>query len=135
MSRLVDILESFQDKKLVIEGGVQDDWDRVLPLINRESASEVGKSGLLPLHLASRSEVPLKIINALLAAFPEAAARDSKGGHLPIHLAALNRTSLDCVLAILDAFPNGSMVQDSMKFLPLHMAVLRNNSVQVIAAL
>lgn len=70
--------------------------ERVLPLINAKTAKK-GQNGFLPLHAAAANGASVGVINALIAAYPEAlqaktpSRKDVKRdqlGKVPLHCAA-----------------------------------------------
>ena len=105
-------------------------WDDVLRRIqwSKQEVSKwvfrLEKNGslrwkLLPLHAAIIYSAPMKVIQALLDIFPEAANRKDDAGMLAIHLAFRSDSSQDIIDAILKVNPEGIRVKDKHGNLPL----------------
>jgi ankyrin repeat protein len=55
------------------------------------------------LHPALKDKAPLEVVQALMAAYPEAAREKDKEGQLPLHSALTNQAPLEVVKALLEA--------------------------------
>ncbi|GKY91889.1 hypothetical protein MPSEU_000160500 [Mayamaea pseudoterrestris] len=83
---------------------------------------------LLPLHAALIFQAPFHVIEALLEAYPEAAAAKDDQGMLPLHLALRNRpVQWVSVEELLAAYPAGVYVQDRKGRTPLQGAASASN--------
>ena len=64
--------------------------------------------GDMPLHCAAQNSSSVAVVQALLAAYPEAVKTTTKGGHTPLHIAAQNSSSVAVVQALLAAYPEAA---------------------------
>lgn len=69
-----------------------------------------------------REEMALRVINALLDAYPKAIRVDSEGGRLPLHTACAGRATPRVIATLLTAYPAAARHRNKDGFLPLHLA-------------
>jgi hypothetical protein len=106
----------------------------VLPLITPAAARARDETGWLPLHKAAEYSSSVAVVQALLAANPEAAkATNNRGGFTPLHYAARSSISVAVVQALLAANPEAAKATDKYGSTPLHLAAGNNSLVAVVA--
>ena len=71
---------------------------------------------------AKREEWAVKVLNALLDAYPRGIRMDSEGGRLPLHTACAGRATPRVVSTLLTAYPAAARHRNKDGFLPLHLA-------------
>lgn len=71
---------------------------------------------------AKREDMAVKVINALLDAYPKAIRVDSEGGRLPLHTACAGRATPRVVSTLITAYPAAARHRNKDGFLPLHLA-------------
>ena len=102
-----------------------------LPAITR--GGFVATCGFTPLHYACERRPPLEVVDALIAAWPEAiTTRLQPGGALPLHVACTWHASESTVRAITQAEPAACRIPDDLGNIPLHCAVFSGAEVQVV---
>jgi hypothetical protein len=69
-----------------------------------------------------REEWAVKVLNALLDAYPKGIRMDSEGGRLPLHTACAGRATPRVVSTLLTAYPAAARHRNKDGFLPLHLA-------------
>lgn len=69
-----------------------------------------------------REEWAVRVLNALLDAFPKGIRMDSEGGRLPLHTACAGRATPRVVTTLLTAYPAAARHRNKDGFLPLHLA-------------
>lgn len=69
-----------------------------------------------------REEWAVKVLNALLDAFPRGIRMDSEGGRLPLHTACAGRATPRVVSTLITAYPAAARHRNKDGFLPLHLA-------------
>lgn len=69
-----------------------------------------------------REQMAVKVLNAMLDAYPRAIRLDSEGGRLPLHTACAGRATPRCVSLLLRAYPAAARHRNKDGFLPLHLA-------------
>uniref|UniRef100_A0A7S1UR07 Uncharacterized protein n=1 Tax=Grammatophora oceanica TaxID=210454 RepID=A0A7S1UR07_9STRA len=109
------------------------EWDSLMELVNTNKSAartvlsagatvDAGK-GNLALHEVCKSQPTLKLVTALIDAFPDATKAKGCWGYLPLHYACTSRASKEVVAALLEAHPGGSRTYDDHQgVLPLHLA-------------
>ncbi len=84
--------------------------------------------GQVPLHVACERGASAVVVNALLAAYPEAVRCRDSAGCLPLHAAAANpECSKDVVALLVDRHPDSVLERDEESRLPLHHACVRGD--------
>ena len=68
-----------------------------------------------------RENMAVKVINALLDAYPKAIRVDSEGGRLPLHTACAGRATPRVITTLLTAYPAAARHRNKDGFLPLHL--------------
>lgn len=68
-----------------------------------------------------REEWAVKVLNALLDAYPRAIRMDSEGGRLPLHTAAAGRATPRVVSTLVTANPSAARHRNKDGYLPLHL--------------
>ena len=71
---------------------------------------------------ARREEYSLRVVNALLDAFPKAVKVDSEGGRLPLHTAVAGKATLKVIETLTRANPHACRHRNNENSLPLHLA-------------
>jgi hypothetical protein len=69
-----------------------------------------------------REEWAVKVLNALLDAFPRAIRMDSEGGRLPLHTAAAGRATPRVINTLVTAYPAGARQRNKDGYLPVSLA-------------
>jgi ankyrin repeat protein len=106
-------------------------------MYNRDEAL-IGNHHGLPIHTACSSCAPIKVIKALLQAFPDGVSYPDNYGNLPIHYAAggdEGPLDLDVVRLLLELYPKGSALGNSYGNLPMHFAAHYKAPLEVVEAL
>ena len=86
--------------------------------------------------MAVTSNAPLEVLNALLAAHPDAVREADGEGLLPLHLALEHSAPDETVLGLLRAWPEATTHRDpDAGTLPLHIAVQTFASARLVRAL
>lgn len=116
------------------------DWDLAMKQIKKspeEASYWVVESDYprLPLHLACSHSTPLKIIQALIKAYPKALDTKDGSGSLPLHLSCANSLPVPCVHEIFKRCPDAISMKDAIGRLPLHVACSHGASVEIIKML
>lgn len=114
------------------------DTEAVLQLIakNGDDAFNVDDHGETPLHIACWSAPPLKIVQALIAAFPQAVTDQDVHGDTPLHVALRNpKTSPEVVRELLKACPTVVSMGNNEGLYPLHMACRHGQEEAIITIL
>lgn len=121
-------------------------WDNALtlmerdPLCAREWYYGLDESAVLwkrlPLHVACVVSAPLRVIESLIRAFPQALEiADPHSGSIPLHLACWHNSPVTMLRALLQACPGTTKVADIHGRLPIHCAVLVQASYATIESL
>jgi hypothetical protein len=71
---------------------------------------------------AKREDMAVKVINALLDAYPKAVKVASEGGRLPLHTACAGRATPHVISTLVTAYPAAARHRNKDGFLPLHLA-------------
>ena len=100
----------------------------VLPLITPAAARARDLYGYTPLHLAACHSSKVAVVQALLAAYPEAAT--ARNGYTPLHMAASNRSSVAVVQALLAAYPEAAKATDTAGRTPAELAARYNHNMR-----
>jgi len=87
---------------------------------------------LLPLHLACENQPPVEVIEALLAAYKDAAHQKDSGGDLPIHLACREKAESGVILTLLLKDPDTAQTADDEGRLPIHLACRQKTSQEIV---
>ncbi|CAJ1910260.1 unnamed protein product [Cylindrotheca closterium] len=69
-----------------------------------------------------REEAAVKVLNALLDAYPRGSRMDSEGGRLPLHTACAGRATPLVVATLIRANPSAARHRNKDGFLPLHLS-------------
>lgn len=69
-----------------------------------------------------REEWAVKVLNALLDAYPRASRMDSEGGRLPLHTASAGRATPRVVATLVTAYPAAARHRNKDGYLPLHLS-------------
>jgi Ankyrin repeats (3 copies) len=86
-----------------------------------------------PLHYACERRPPVRVVESLIKAYPEAASRRAMpGGALPLHIAATWYAEEASVKALLDTDRNACKTLDELGNLPLHSACFSGTSTAVL---
>ena len=70
---------------------------------------------------ARREEYTLRVLSALLDAFPRAVKMDSEGGRLPLHTAIAGKATLQVIETLTRQFPQACTYRNNENSLPLHL--------------
>ena len=71
---------------------------------------------------AKREEIAVRVVNALLDAYPKGIRVDSEGGRLPLHTACAGRATPRVISTLITAYPSAARHRNKDGFLPLHLA-------------
>jgi ankyrin repeat protein len=89
-----------------------------------------------PLHYACERRPPAEVVEALIAAYPEALSRRAMpGGALPLHIACTWYTEEDAIRVLLKADRTACKTLDELGNLPLHAACFSGTSTSIVDAL
>jgi hypothetical protein len=80
-----------------------------------------------------REEWAVKVLNALLDAYPRAIRMDSEGGRLPLHTAAAGRATPRVVSTLVTANPSAARHRNKDGYLPLHVVAHWGQSDPLVA--
>ena len=69
-----------------------------------------------------REEWAVRVLNALLDAYPRAIRMDSEGGRLPLHTASAGRATPRILTTLVTAYPAAARHRNRDGYLPLHLA-------------
>lgn len=69
-----------------------------------------------------REEWAVRVLNALLDAYPRAIRMDSEGGRFPLHTAAAGRATPRVMATLVTAYPAAARQRNKDGFLPLHLS-------------
>eukprot|EP00934_Nitzschia_sp_Nitz4_P003563 Nitzschia sp. Nitz4//scaffold58_size112336//89721//91866//NITZ4_004046-RA/size112336-augustus-gene-0.13-mRNA-1//1//CDS//3329555028//3553//frame0 len=69
-----------------------------------------------------REEWAVRVLNALLDAYPRGIRMDSEGGRLPLHTACAGRATPRVVSTLITAYPAAARHRNKDGFLPLHLS-------------
>jgi len=125
---------------------LQQDWDDLLFRLEQypneahhwETVQFDGQheTRLLPLHQVCALDPPLRVVEALLKAYPEATHKHDIYFHrVPLHIATSRAASAEVVKMVLAAAPGAAKQQDALGRVPLHYAVFSHDSLEIILTL
>eukprot|EP00804_Cyclotella_cryptica_P027407 CCRYP_008829-RD/>CCRYP_008829-RD protein AED:0.09 eAED:0.09 QI:2581/1/1/1/0.57/0.5/8/904/1000 len=80
------------------------------------------KRRYLQINTKRREEYSLRVINALLDAWPRGVKTSSEGGRLPLHMACFGKATVKVMEAILNSYPDAARQRNADGFLPIHIA-------------
>jgi len=69
-----------------------------------------------------RETMAVRVLNALLDAYPKGIRMDSEGGRLPLHMACAGRATPRVISTLVTAYPAAARHRNKDGFLPLHVA-------------
>ena len=90
------------------------------PQMSTPSVSVNRKSNVL--ISSRREEMAVRVLNALLDAYPKGIRVDSEGGRLPLHTACAGRATTRVISTLITAYPAAARHRNKDGFLPLHLA-------------
>ena len=76
----------------------------------------------LQINTRRREEYSVRVINALLDAWPKSIKTSSEGGRLPLHMACFGKATYRAMETILKAYPESARQRNHDGFLPIHIA-------------
>ncbi|KAL7438891.1 hypothetical protein ACHAXH_006069 [Discostella pseudostelligera] len=76
----------------------------------------------LQINTQRREEYSVRVINALLDAWPKSIKTASEGGRLPLHMACFGKASVKVLETVLKAYPDAARQRNHDGFLPVHIA-------------
>eukprot|EP00986_Skeletonema_menzelii_P015614 scaffold12237_cov208-Skeletonema_menzelii.AAC.1 len=76
----------------------------------------------LQINTRRRDEFSIRVIDALLDAWPRGPKTASEGGRLPLHMACFGKATQHVLETILRAYPDGARQRNADGFLPIHIA-------------
>jgi hypothetical protein len=88
--------------------------------ISSQSISVSRKSNVV--ISSRREEMAVRVLNALLDAYPKGIRVDSEGGRLPLHTACAGRATTRVISTLITAYPPATRHRNKDGFLPLHLA-------------
>ena len=131
------LYEAIQDKQ----------WKYAINLLRKEDVEDQARTWvvrkerngklrwrLLPLHAAVIFGSPVKLVEGLLEAYPEAAQCKDDQGMLPLHLCFRNESTWDIADELLTAFPQAIFVSDRKGRTPLQCAIQMVSSSSSVAS-
>ena len=69
-----------------------------------------------------RDDYSVRVLNALLDAWPKSIRTSSEGGRLPLHMACFGKATVKVMENILKAYPDAARQRNHDGFLPIHIA-------------
>eukprot|EP00980_Cylindrotheca_fusiformis_P018828 scaffold6276_cov138-Cylindrotheca_fusiformis.AAC.15 len=102
--------------------GTQADQKGATPMTGEGGNSTSVSMGANFLISEKREDMAVKVLNALLDAFPRGIRMDSEGGRLPLHTACAGRATPRVVSTLITAYPAAARHRNADGFLPLHLA-------------
>ena len=102
--------------------GTLDSAEAVARASNTQANSLSVSIGRNILISEKREEWAVRVLNALLDAFPRGIRMDSEGGRLPLHTACAGRATPRVVSTLITAYPAAARHRNKDGFLPLHLA-------------
>lgn len=117
------------NRRRILELAEQGEWDDVLELVELNAALAKAQDdfGMLPLHWAcTEPAVPLDVIKALLAAFPQACQLENLSGMAPLHVAISSKMTGLAINALLQAYPEAAFMKDGSGRYPVELAMDNN---------
>lgn len=102
--------------------GTVDSAEAVARASNTQANSLSVSIGRNILISEKREEWAVRVLNALLDAFPRGIRMDSEGGRLPLHTACAGRATPRVVSTLITAYPAAARHRNKDGFLPLHLA-------------
>ena len=76
----------------------------------------------LQINTQQREKYSIRVINALLDAWPKSVKTSSEGGRLPLHMACFGKATVKVMETILTAYPDAARQRNHDGFLPIHIA-------------
>lgn len=76
----------------------------------------------LQINTRRRDEFSIRVIDALLDAWPRGPKTASEGGRLPLHMACFGKATQRVLETILRSYPDGARQRNADGFLPIHIA-------------
>eukprot|EP00581_Thalassiosira_minuscula_P009944 CAMPEP_0183709466 /NCGR_PEP_ID=MMETSP0737-20130205/5506_1 /TAXON_ID=385413 /ORGANISM="Thalassiosira miniscula, Strain CCMP1093" /LENGTH=962 /DNA_ID=CAMNT_0025937581 /DNA_START=179 /DNA_END=3067 /DNA_ORIENTATION=+ len=76
----------------------------------------------LQINTQRRDEYSIRVLNALLDAWPKSSKTSSEGGRLPLHMACFGKATVKVMETILKAYPDAARQRNHDGFLPIHIA-------------
>jgi len=86
-----------------------------------EARSEDDESGSLALHLLLKSDPPLRVVKALVEAYPEALFEENQNGYLPLHVACRYGNSKEVVEYLIQQNPQAKTRSTQAGSAPLEL--------------
>lgn len=122
---------------------LEDKWSEALDIIQSHPKNvQLWNKCDLPIHLAcSRQDVPLKVISALIAAYPQSVKLTNRDKMclLPLHFAVVQNSSTmaDVVSVLLKAYKKGAEIKDIYGDRPLtyHLSFYNKPSLEIVKML
>jgi ankyrin repeat protein len=93
--------------------------------VHTTAAGSKGNAFVVNQYLANREkreEYSLKVLQALLDAYPKSVRVDSEGGRLPLHTAVAGRATLSIIETLAKSYPYACRHRNTENSLPLHLA-------------
>ena len=91
--------------------------------VNTEEANSLDDHGATPLHIACFNNPPVEVIEALIAAHPQALMMRDVHGDTPLHIALSNpTTNINVVRTLVEACQDALMISNREGLKPLHEA-------------
>lgn len=90
------------------------------PTMSSPTVSVARKSNVV--ISSRREEMAVRVLNALLDAYPKGIRVDSEGGRLPLHTACAGRATPRVISTLITAYPAAARHRNKDGFLPLHLA-------------
>ncbi|KAL9179664.1 hypothetical protein ACHAXT_008954 [Thalassiosira profunda] len=76
----------------------------------------------LQLNPRRRDDYSVRVLDALLDAWPKSVKTSSEGGRLPLHMACFGKATVRVLEAVLRAYPDAARQRNHDGFLPIHIA-------------
>jgi len=105
-----------------------------VPMSSSSSAAATGPAAAVPptyeelqrrylqINTSRRDEFSIRVIDALLDAWPRGPKTASEGGRLPLHMACFGKATHRVLETILRAYPDAARQRNADGFLPIHIA-------------
>jgi hypothetical protein len=86
------------------------------------SQNDEFRKRFLQINTTLREEYSIRVINALLDAWPRGIKTSSEGGRLPLHMACFGKATVKVMEQILSSYPDAARQRNADGFLPIHIA-------------
>jgi hypothetical protein len=133
--RLVDYIDASDWKSTLKRIAKYPEEARVWTMIGKETKKDYKNKDTihrLPIHRVCALKPPLKVVEALYAAYPESMICREKYGSLALHLACQYVASHDVICFMASIYRPAIRAVDEFGLLPIHLAVTEGAPIEAI---